>query len=143
MSISTSPSGASSSSISPCQTRTQSAILTVSGSNFTNNIKNYKNGDRLVGAVATIGDATISDSYFVNNAGRWGGAITTSGALITGDDVNTLTVVANESYDEFAKNLQTEIEKEDKGIKFGTLEFHSFANIPVKQANGELQYLGE
>ena len=67
-------------------------ILTVSGSNFTNNIKNYKNGDRLVGAVATIGDATISDSYFVNNAGRWGGAITTSGALIAGDDVNTLTV---------------------------------------------------
>ena len=67
-------------------------ILTVSGSNFTNNIKNYKNGDCLVGAVATIGDATISDSYFVNNSGRWGGAITTSGALIAGDDVNTLTV---------------------------------------------------
>ena len=67
-------------------------VLTVSGSNFTNNIKNYKNGDRLVGAVATIGDATISDSYFVNNSGRWGGAITTSGALIAGDDVNTLTV---------------------------------------------------
>ena len=66
--------------------------LTVSGSNFTNNIKNYKNGDRLVGAIATIGDATISDSYFVNNSGRWGGAITTSGALIAGDDVNTLTV---------------------------------------------------
>ena len=66
--------------------------LTVSGSNFTNNIKNYKNGDRLVGAVATIGDATISDSYFVNNAGRWGGAISASGYLIAGDDVNTLTV---------------------------------------------------
>ena len=67
-------------------------VLTVSGSNFTNNIKNYKNGDRLVGAIATIGDATISDSYFVNNAGRWGGAISTSGYLIAGDDVNTLTV---------------------------------------------------
>ena len=66
--------------------------LTVSNSNFTNNIKNYKNGDCLVGAVATIGDATISGSNFVNNAGRWGGAITTSGALIAGDDVNTLTV---------------------------------------------------
>ncbi|MEE0719404.1 MAG: Ig-like domain repeat protein [Methanobrevibacter smithii] len=66
--------------------------LTVSGSNFTNNIKNYKNGDCLVGAVATIGDATISDSYFVNNAGRWGGAISASGYLIAGDDVNTLTV---------------------------------------------------
>ena len=66
--------------------------LTVSNSNFTNNIKNYKNGDCLVGAVATIGDATIGGSNFVNNAGRWGGAITTSGALIAGDDVNTLTV---------------------------------------------------
>ena len=67
-------------------------VLTVSGSNFTNNIKNYKNGDCLVGAVATIGDATISDSYFVNNSGRWGGAISASGYLIAGDDVNTLTV---------------------------------------------------
>ena len=67
-------------------------VLTVSNSNFTNNIKNYKNGDCLVGAVATIGDATISDSNFVNNSGRWGGAITTSGALIAGGDVNTLTV---------------------------------------------------
>ena len=66
--------------------------LTVSGSNFTNNIKNYKNGDRLVGAIATIGDATISDSCFVNNAGRWGGAISTAGYLLAGDDVNTLTV---------------------------------------------------
>ena len=66
--------------------------LTVSGSNFTNNIKNYKNGDRLVGAIATIGDATISDSYFVNNSGRWGGAITTSGDLLEGSAVSTLTV---------------------------------------------------
>ena len=67
-------------------------VLTVSGSNFTNNIKNYKNGDCLVGAITTIGDATISDSCFVNNAGRWGGAISASGYLVAGDDVNTLTV---------------------------------------------------
>ena len=53
--------------------------LDISKSNFTNNIKNYKNGDRLVGAVATIGDATISDSYFVNNSGRWGGALSVMG----------------------------------------------------------------
>ena len=67
-------------------------VLTVSGSNFTNNIKNYKNGDNLVGAITTIGNATVVGSNFVNNSGRWGGAITTSGALIAGDDVNTLTV---------------------------------------------------
>ena len=53
--------------------------LDISKSNFTNNIKNYKNGDCLVGAVATIGDATISDSYFVNNSGRWGGALSVMG----------------------------------------------------------------
>ena len=67
-------------------------VLTVSGSNFTNNIKNYKNGDRLVGAITTIGDATVSGSNFVNNSGRWGGAISTAGYLLAGDDVNTLTV---------------------------------------------------
>ena len=66
--------------------------LTVSGSNFTNNIKNYKNGDNLVGAITTIGNATVSGSNFVNNSGRWGGAISTAGYLIAGDDVNTLTV---------------------------------------------------
>ena len=66
--------------------------LTVSGSNFTNNIKNYKNGDRLVGAITTIGNATVSGSNFVNNSGRWGGAISTAGYLLAGDDVNTLTV---------------------------------------------------
>ncbi len=65
-----------------------------------------------------------------------------NGERVKGFDVNTLTVIANESYEEFARNLQTEIEKEEK-IKFGTLEFHSFANIPVKQADGTLQYLGE
>ena len=66
-------------------------VLTVSGSNFTNNIKNYKNGDRLVGAVATIGNATISDSYFVNNSGRWGGAISATGAELRKNS-STLTV---------------------------------------------------
>ena len=66
--------------------------LTVSGSNFTNNIKNYKNGDNLVGAITAIGNATVSGSNFVNNAGRWGGAISTAGYLLAGDDVNTLTV---------------------------------------------------
>ncbi len=65
------------------------------------------------------------------------------GERIKGFDANTLTVIANESYEEFAQNLQTEIEKEDKGIKFGTFEFHTFANIPVKQKDGTTQYLGE
>ena len=66
-------------------------VLTVSGSNFTNNIKNYKNGDRLVGAVATIGNATVSGSNFVNNSGRWGGAISATGAELRKNS-STLTV---------------------------------------------------
>ncbi|MEF2930735.1 MAG: Ig-like domain repeat protein [Methanobrevibacter smithii] len=66
-------------------------VLTVSGSNFTNNIKNYKNGDRLVGAVTTIGNATIRDSYFVNNSGRWGGALAATGG-VSGSAINTISV---------------------------------------------------
>ena len=53
--------------------------LTVSGSNFTNNIRNYKNGDNLVGAITTIGNATVIGSNFVNNSGRWGGALSVMG----------------------------------------------------------------
>ncbi len=65
------------------------------------------------------------------------------GERVKGFDINTLTVIANESYDEFAQKLQSEIEEEDKGIKFGTIESYLFANIPVKRKNGELEYLGE
>ncbi|MBK5242625.1 MAG: DEAD/DEAH box helicase family protein [Clostridium sp.] len=42
--------------------------------------------------------------------------------------VNLLTVIANESYEEFANTLQKEIEDET-GVKFGYVEKHSFANI--------------
>ena len=38
--------------------------------------------------------------------------------------------MANESYEDFAKALQNEIEKEE-GIKFGYIQGHTFANIPV------------
>lgn len=58
-----------------------------------------------------------------------------------GFSINTLTVMANESYDTFAAELQKEYEA-DEGIRFGVLESHSFANIPVKQADGSVTYLG-
>jgi type III restriction enzyme len=58
-----------------------------------------------------------------------------------GFTINTLTVMANESYDRFASALQQEYE-EDEGIRFGVLESHSFANIPIKQADGSTAYLG-
>ena len=63
------------------------------------------------------------------------------GERVFGFDINTLTVMANESYEEFAKKLQQEIE-EDTGIKFGLIEEHSFANIVTVDDNGEEGYLG-
>ena len=53
--------------------------------------------------------------------------------------INTLTVMANESYEKFAATLQKEYE-EDEGIRFGILESHSFANIPVQQPDGSTGY---
>lgn len=64
-----------------------------------------------------------------------------NGERVHGFDVNTLTVMANESYEQFAETLQKEYEK-DEGIKFGVIESHSFANIPVKQVDGNVTYLG-
>lgn len=63
------------------------------------------------------------------------------GERVYGFEVNTLTVMANESYEEFARKLQKEIE-EDTGIRFGLVEKHLFANIPVQDANGEQLPLG-
>ena len=63
------------------------------------------------------------------------------GARVRGFDVNTLTIVAMESYQEFAENLQQEIEK-DTGIRFGVVEAHQFAAIPVVSDEGEVAALG-
>ena len=51
------------------------------------------------------------------------------GERLRGFEINTLTVIATESYEEFAENLQKEIE-EDTGIRFGIVEKHQFAAIP-------------
>jgi type III restriction enzyme len=45
-----------------------------------------------------------------------------------GFEINTLTVIAQESYEEFAENLQREIE-EETGIRFGVVEEHQFALV--------------
>ena len=63
------------------------------------------------------------------------------GERLRGFDVNTLTVVARETYEEFAENLQKEIE-EDTGIRFGVVEKHQFAAIPVAGENGQTTALG-
>ena len=64
-----------------------------------------------------------------------------NGDRLHGFEINTLTVVALESYEEFAKKLQTEIE-DDTGIHFGILEEHQFAAISVVAADGTAQPLG-
>jgi type III restriction enzyme len=55
--------------------------------------------------------------------------------------VNTLTVIATESYEQFAENLQKEIEAET-GIRFGIVEKHQFAAIPVTDETGQTKPLG-
>ena len=63
------------------------------------------------------------------------------GERLRGFEVNTLTVVARESYEEFAENLQREIE-EDTGIRFGVVEAHEFAAIPTVGDDGRTTVLG-
>ena len=63
------------------------------------------------------------------------------GHRVRGHDVNTLTVVALEGYEEFAANLQKEIEKET-GIRFGVVEKHQFASIGITSDEGKLVPLG-
>lgn len=66
------------------------------------------------------------------------------GERVRGFDVNTLTVVAPESYEDYARALQQELEdpKTGIGIRFGVVEPEQFAAIAVKDADGVLQPLG-
>ena len=63
------------------------------------------------------------------------------GVRLRGFEVNTLTVIATESYEEFAENLQKEIEA-DTGIRFGIVEPHQFAAIPTVDDAGNQAPLG-
>ena len=68
-------------------------------------------------------------------------AVNQKGERVRGFDVNTLTVMANESYEQFVDSLQKEMEDDEK-IKFGRIESCIFANIVEKIENGEERYLG-
>ncbi|MDQ6989037.1 MAG: restriction endonuclease subunit R, partial [Mariprofundaceae bacterium] len=68
-------------------------------------------------------------------------AVNQEGERVYGFDVNTLTVMANESYEDFVKQLQKEIEA-DEGIRFGVVEQHMFANIVVANDSHQDEYLG-
>ncbi len=58
-----------------------------------------------------------------------------------GFETNTLTVIATESYEDFAANLQKEIE-EDTGIRFGVVEGHQFAGVGVVGPDGSVHPMG-
>jgi type III restriction enzyme len=64
-----------------------------------------------------------------------------NGDRLRGFEVNTLTVIATENYEQFAENLQKEIE-DDTGIRFGIVEPHQFATIAVTGADGSVISLG-
>lgn len=63
------------------------------------------------------------------------------GQRLRGNDINTLTVIATESYEKFAENLQKEIEQ-DTGIRFGIVEPHQFATIQTVNAQGDAFLIG-
>lgn len=63
------------------------------------------------------------------------------GERVRGFEFNTLTVIATESYEQFAENLQREIEA-DTGIRFGIVEKHQFAAIAITDEQGRTTALG-
>lgn len=63
------------------------------------------------------------------------------GHRLRGFDVNTLTVIATENYEQFAENLQKEIEA-DTGIRFGLVEPHQFATIAITDDKGQATAFG-
>ena len=68
-------------------------------------------------------------------------AVNQSGERVPGFDVNTLTVVATEGFEQFAAELQSEIEQETD-IRFGRVEPHLFAGIAAAGPDGSLSSLG-
>ena len=64
------------------------------------------------------------------------------GERLRGFEVNTLTVIATESYEEFAETCNRRKSKTDTGIRFGVVELHQFAAIPVVGQDGQVRALG-
>jgi len=60
-----------------------------------------------------------------------------TGERVHDETVNRLTVIANESYEDFARSLQTEFE-EDFGIKFGRVDKIAFAKLVRRAGEAEI-----
>ena len=59
-----------------------------------------------------------------------------SGERVHDPQVNRLTIIANEAYDQFARDLQTEYE-EDTGQRFGIVPKQAFAKLVMPATSGE------
>jgi type III restriction enzyme len=68
--------------------------------------------------------------------------VNSAGERVHDETVNRLTVIANESYEDFARTLQTEFE-EDFGIKFGRVEKIAFAKLVRTATDGTETALGQ
>jgi type III restriction enzyme len=68
-------------------------------------------------------------------------AVNQDGERVRNEGVNVLTVMANESYKEFATKLQKEIEQ-DTGIRFNLVEKHLFAAVKLVDESGAVKPLG-
>ncbi len=68
--------------------------------------------------------------------------VNSAGERVHDETVNRLTVIANESYEDFARSLQSEFE-EDFGMKFGKVEKIAFAKLVREAENGEDKPLGQ
>lgn len=67
-------------------------------------------------------------------------AVDQNGNRVFDSNVNNLTVIANESYADFSKGLQSEFEAE--GTHFGVLPYGAFSNIILSNVQGEEESLG-
>lgn len=65
-----------------------------------------------------------------------------AGERVHDETVNRLTVIANESYEDFARTLQSEFE-EDFGIRFGKVERIAFAKLVRMAAGGAETEIGQ
>ena len=65
-----------------------------------------------------------------------------SGERVHDETVNRLTVIANESYEDFARTLQTEFE-DDFGIRFGKVEKVAFAKLVRAADDGTEAEIGQ
>jgi type III restriction enzyme len=68
--------------------------------------------------------------------------VNAAGERVHDETVNRLTVIANESYEDFARTLQTEFE-EDFGIQFGKVEKIAFAKLIRRAPDGTEAEIGQ